>query len=134
MQSGEQPAEEEGRQPFGEQEDQHVQEGDRQPVEGDGQPDGDKAEQPELPVEFELSFSKEAGQNVTTDELLDSYKARIQELEKQLQEAQQRNARLCDALLDKIGQCQNSMLFVGFVSTFQNYECSEKGILNSLIC
>ncbi|KAL1473065.1 hypothetical protein MTO96_038950 [Rhipicephalus appendiculatus] len=59
--------------------------------------------QPELPVELSESFSKEEGESgAATDELLDSYKKRVQLLENRLNEERQRNARLCDALLDKI--------------------------------
>ncbi|KAL1457366.1 hypothetical protein MTO96_043491 [Rhipicephalus appendiculatus] len=68
----------------------------------EGPPDREEG-QPELPVELSESFSKEEGESgAATDELLDSYKKRVQLLENQLDEERQRNARLCDALLDKI--------------------------------
>ncbi|KAL1466870.1 hypothetical protein MTO96_042453 [Rhipicephalus appendiculatus] len=101
LQSEDQPSEdEEGRLTEGE--GQPEEEGPADGASEEGPPDREEG-QPELPVELSESFSKEEGEGgAATDELLDSYKKRVQLLEKQLDEERQRNARLCDALLDKI--------------------------------
>ncbi|KAL1460325.1 hypothetical protein MTO96_043355 [Rhipicephalus appendiculatus] len=103
LQSEDQPSEdEEGRLTEGE--GQPEEEGPADGASGEGPPDREHWEgQPELPVELSESFSKEEGESgAATDELLDSYKKRVQLLENRLEEERQRNARLCDALLDKI--------------------------------